>query len=123
MAAVRSPGLIHATVPFPWRAGGPGAKKLHCSAQKAPAPMAASKRIKMRRRRISAISGWHSNNRFRLYRGAYCTAVKISEAFVPPKPKEFDSAALTSRVFALCGTRSISVSTDGLSRFRVGGTI
>src|SRR4051812_24643207 len=46
----------------------------------------------------------------------------ITDALVPPKPKEFDNATLTSRFFAICGTRSIAVSTDGLSRLMVGGT-
>ena len=44
-----------------------------------------------------------------------------SEAFVPPKPKEFDKAILISFSRALCGTRSIVVATEGLSRLRVGG--
>lgn len=44
-----------------------------------------------------------------------------SDAFVPPNPKELDSATLISRLRALCGTRSIGVSTDGLSRLMVGG--
>jgi len=51
------------------------------------------------------------------------TAVKPGEALVPPKPNEFDSATLTSRSRALCGTRSIGVSTEGLSRLIVGGAI
>lgn len=42
---------------------------------------------------------------------------------MPPKPKEFESATLTCRLRALCGTRSIFVSTSGLSRLSVGGTI
>lgn len=46
---------------------------------------------------------------------------KISDALVPPNPKELDSATLISRLRALCGTRSIGVSTDGLSRLMVGG--
>src|SRR5579863_6668125 len=37
-------------------------------------------------------------------------------ALVPPKPNEFDSATLTGRLRARCGTRSIAVATDGLSR-------
>src|SRR5262249_30215990 len=49
------------------------------------------------------------------------TARKISDALVPPKPNEFDSTVLISRLRALCGTRSIAVSTDGLSRLMVGG--
>lgn len=44
-----------------------------------------------------------------------------SEAFVPPKPNEFDKAILISFSRALCGTRSIVVATEGLSRLRVGG--
>jgi hypothetical protein len=52
----------------------------------------------------------------------YDTRRKISDALVPPKPNEFDNATLTSRLRALCGTRSIGVSTDGLSRLSVGGT-
>src|SRR5215469_9369993 len=47
----------------------------------------------------------------------------ITEALVPPKPKELDSAVLISRLRAACGTRSIAVSTDGLSRLMVGGAI
>src|ERR1700712_4167249 len=46
---------------------------------------------------------------------------KISDALVPPKPNEFDSTTLMSRLRALCGTRSIGVSTEGLSRLSVGG--
>src|SRR5262245_12400626 len=46
-----------------------------------------------------------------------------SVALVPPKPKELDRAAATGRFFALWGTRSISVWTEGLSRFSVGGTM
>src|ERR1700742_4344985 len=45
----------------------------------------------------------------------------ITEALVPPKPKELESATLISRLRAACGTRSIPVSTDGLSRLMVGG--
>ena len=41
---------------------------------------------------------------------------------MPPKPKEFDSATSISRLRAVCGTRSIAVSTDGFSRLIVGGT-
>src|SRR4051794_38479915 len=44
------------------------------------------------------------------------------EAFVPPNPKEFDRAMSTVRCWALWGTRSIEVDTDGLSRLSVGGT-
>src|SRR5205823_10739033 len=45
----------------------------------------------------------------------------ISEALVPPKPNEFDSTTSMFRLRARCGTRSIGVSTDGLSRLSVGG--
>jgi hypothetical protein len=55
-------------------------------------------------------------------RRGYDARRKISDALVPPKPNEFDSATLISRLRALCGTRSIGVSTDGLSRLSVGGT-
>ena len=54
---------------------------------------------------------------------SYVTRRITSEAFVPPNPNEFDSTVLISRALALCGTRSMAVSTDGLSRFSVGGTI
>src|ERR1700680_1572670 len=47
----------------------------------------------------------------------------ITEALVPPKPKEFDNATLISRLRAACGTRSIAVSTDGFSRLMVGGAM
>src|SRR5262249_32069914 len=49
------------------------------------------------------------------------TARNTSDALVPPKPNEFDSTVLISRFLDLCGTRSIAVSTDGLSRLIVGG--
>ena len=42
---------------------------------------------------------------------------------MPPKPKLFDSATLISIGLALWGTRSMGVSTDGLSRLMVGGAI
>ena len=44
-----------------------------------------------------------------------------SEALVPPKPKEFDSTVSMVRRLAWCGTRSIAVTTEGLSRLSVGG--
>lgn len=47
---------------------------------------------------------------------------KISDALVPPNPKEFDSANRTVRSFETCGTRSMSQPVDGSSRLRVGGT-
>src|ERR1700737_554088 len=51
------------------------------------------------------------------------TRCTITEALVPPKPKEFDSATLISRLRGAFGTRSIAVSTDGLSRLMVGGAM
>src|SRR3978361_1038602 len=45
------------------------------------------------------------------------------EALVPPQPNEFDNATLISRRGGFCGTRSIAVSTDGLSRLMVGGAM
>src|ERR1700722_1014309 len=47
----------------------------------------------------------------------------ITDALVPPKPNEFDRATLISRLRGICGTRSIAVSTDGLSRLMVGGAM
>src|SRR5437660_10127289 len=47
----------------------------------------------------------------------------ITDALVPPKPNEFDSATLISRLRATFGTRSIAVSTEGLSRLMVGGAM
>src|SRR5258708_4787998 len=46
-----------------------------------------------------------------------------SGALVPPKPNEFDNTVLISRLRGVWGTRSIDVSTEGLSRLIVGGTI
>src|ERR1700681_876841 len=51
------------------------------------------------------------------------TRCTITDALVPPKPKEFDSATLISRLRGAFGTRSIAVSTDGLSRLMVGGAM
>src|SRR5690606_32280917 len=48
---------------------------------------------------------------------------RISEALVPPNPKEFDSATSILRSRALCGTRSIFVETAGLSRLSVAGAM
>src|SRR5207245_6638775 len=48
--------------------------------------------------------------------------VKISDALVPPKPKELVSTYLTLRSLDCFGTRSMSQDGDGLSRFKVGGT-
>src|SRR3984885_6059959 len=45
----------------------------------------------------------------------------ITDALVPPNPNEFDNATLISRLRGVSGTRSIAVSTDGLSRLMVGG--
>ena len=54
----------------------------------------------------------------------YLTFPTISDAFVPPKPKEFDNAVLTSIFFAFKGTKSIpSAFLHGLFKFKVGGTI
>src|SRR5262245_8421114 len=49
------------------------------------------------------------------------TRRRISDAFVPPKPNELESTVLISRFFAVCGTRSIAVLTEGVSRLSVGG--
>src|SRR5258706_13898181 len=51
------------------------------------------------------------------------TRCTITEALVPPKPNEFDSATLISRLRATCGTRSIAVCTDGFSRLMVDGAM
>src|SRR5580692_11726215 len=51
------------------------------------------------------------------------TRCTITEALVPPKPNEFDNATLISRLRGARGTRSIAVSTDGLSRLMVGGAM
>src|SRR6202165_6127024 len=51
------------------------------------------------------------------------TRCTITEALVPPKPNEFDSATLISRLRGACGTKSIAVSTDGFSRLMVGGAM
>src|SRR3981189_577286 len=51
------------------------------------------------------------------------TRCTITDALVPPKPNEFDSAILISRLRGFSGTRSIAVSTDGLSRLIVGGAM
>src|ERR1700730_5933001 len=51
------------------------------------------------------------------------TRCTITDALVPPKPNEFDNATLISRLRGFCGTRSIAVSTDGLSRLMVGGAM
>src|SRR6266849_8787587 len=51
------------------------------------------------------------------------TRCMITDALVPPKPNEFDSATLISRLRGVCGTRSMAVSIDGLSRLMVGGAM
>src|SRR5690606_7224816 len=56
-------------------------------------------------------------------RGDQGGPTKISDAFVPPKPNESDSAARIGRFRALWGTRSMSQPGEGLSRLRVGGAI
>jgi hypothetical protein len=43
---------------------------------------------------------------------SHCGRLKTKQALVPPNPKEFDMTNSTSRLRALCGTRSISVATD-----------
>src|ERR1700732_5551192 len=48
---------------------------------------------------------------------------KTRLALVPPKPNEFDSAMLIGFSRGLCGTRSMAVATEGLSRLIVGGTM
>jgi hypothetical protein len=53
----------------------------------------------------------------------HCGRLKTKQALVPPNPNEFDRTNSTSRLRALCGTRSIAVATDELSRLSVGGTI
>src|ERR1700709_2423350 len=53
----------------------------------------------------------------------FTTRCMITEALVPPKPNEFDSATLISRERGFKETRSIAVSTDGLSRLMVGGAM
>ena len=54
----------------------------------------------------------------------YLTLPTINDAFVPPKPKEFDNAVLTVISFAFKGTKSIPVAfLQGLFKFKVGGTI
>src|SRR4051812_9475601 len=57
-------------------------------------------------------------------RAAYQVAMRrnTNDALVPPNPKELDKTTSMSRAWALCGTRSSGVSTDGLSRLMVGGT-
>src|SRR5262249_26105704 len=49
------------------------------------------------------------------------TRRKITDALVPPKPNELDRTTLISRLRGASGTRSIAVSTEGLSRLMVGG--
>src|SRR5207244_12979783 len=53
---------------------------------------------------------------------AHASNLRITkDALFPPIPNEFDRTSSMSRLFAWCGTRSIGVSTDGLSRLMVGG--
>src|SRR4051794_36905407 len=52
-----------------------------------------------------------------------CARRNTSEALVPPKPNELDSTTSILRWRAVCGTRSIGVSTEGSSRLMVGGAI
>src|SRR6201999_2634029 len=60
---------------------------------------------------------------FRRKRRQLTTRWTITDALVPPNPKELDKARLISRLRGVCGTRSIAVSTDGFSRLMVGGAI
>ena len=54
----------------------------------------------------------------------YLTLPTINEAFVPPKPKEFDKAIFTFFSLAFKGTKSIpSALSQGFSKFNVGGII
>src|SRR5262245_37847501 len=46
-----------------------------------------------------------------------------SEALVPPKPNELESTVSIGRFCASCGTRSMAVATEGLSRLSVGGAM
>ena len=56
-------------------------------------------------------------------RGLQCTAEKTSEALVPPKPNEFDSAYVDRALLAPRAARGRCRSLrDGLSRLSVGGT-
>src|ERR1700733_10289336 len=64
-----------------------------------------------------------SENRYPLF-GIMLYSAKRREtrlALVPPKPNEFDSAMLIGFSRGLCGTRSMAVATEGLSRLIVGG--
>src|ERR1700755_2228118 len=58
---------------------------------------------------------------FRRERHQLTTRWTITDALVPPNPKELDKARLISRRRGVSGTRSIAVSTDGCSRLMVGG--
>src|SRR5260370_37220822 len=55
--------------------------------------------------------------------GQLATRCTITDAVVPPKPNEVDSATLISRLRGVRGTRSIAVSIDGFSRLMVGGAM
>src|SRR5262249_48305236 len=46
---------------------------------------------------------------------------RVREGLVPREANELESTVSIVRRCALCGTRSIAVATDGLSRLRVGG--
>src|SRR5262249_5993233 len=54
---------------------------------------------------------------------AHETFFRMSEALVPPNPKLLDRTNSIGIGLALFGTRSMAVSTDGLSRLMVGGAI
>src|SRR5208283_1847673 len=75
-------------------------------------------------RRPAPLQPDHTPPRSRAQRGgpAGQSARRSSrDALVPPNPKELESTTSIFRLRATCGTRSIAVSTDGLSRLRVGG--
>src|ERR1700730_15489138 len=75
-------------------------------------------RVKVSALQASASQIWRNGDQ-----PHYCARrQKTREALVPPNPNDFESVTLIGRLRALCGTRSIVVATDGLSRLIVGGT-
>src|SRR5215469_8438084 len=85
---------------------------MHPTDTVAAAPANRRKKLCMKRRPSRAVGG----------PGVQGGPANISDAFVPPNPKEFESAYLTLRCLARLGTKSISQDGEGLSRLRVGGT-
>jgi len=80
--------------------------------------------------RVSIATGvyviWNYGRKVRKYRTAFQPSTnrrKTSDALVPPKPKEFERTVLISRFLAWWGTKSMTVSTAGLSRLIVGGAV